>query len=91
MPLPTSGVPIWLVLVHLCCCSGGLLTSSPAVTAVLHLTVVSVAFDCAQAAKLRRTVHEADKQKLSRRIQHSAPGSITVKPERKKKIIAELE
>lgn len=32
-----------------------------------------------------------DKRKLQRRIEHSAPGSIKVKPDRKKKIIAELE
>eukprot|EP00879_Flechtneria_rotunda_P030436 GHRR01033068.1.p2 GENE.GHRR01033068.1~~GHRR01033068.1.p2 ORF type:complete len:210 (+),score=83.19 GHRR01033068.1:1145-1774(+) len=44
-----------------------------------------------KAAKVRRTVQAADKRKLQRRIQHSAPGSITVKPERKKKVVAEIE
>lgn len=44
-----------------------------------------------KAANLRRTVEEADKRKLKRRIEHSAPGSVKVKPDRKKKIIAELE
>jgi WD repeat and SOF domain-containing protein 1 len=45
----------------------------------------------AQASKMRRIVQDSDKRKLQRRIQHSAPGSINVKPERKKKIVAELE
>jgi hypothetical protein len=44
-----------------------------------------------QAAKLRRTIIDNDKRKLDRRIAHSAPGSIKIKPERKKKIITELE
>eukprot|EP00882_Tetradesmus_deserticola_P008927 GHRQ01009417.1.p1 GENE.GHRQ01009417.1~~GHRQ01009417.1.p1 ORF type:complete len:450 (+),score=192.11 GHRQ01009417.1:122-1471(+) len=44
-----------------------------------------------KASKMRRIVQDSDKRKLQRRIQHSAPGSITVKPERKKKIVAELE
>jgi WD repeat and SOF domain-containing protein 1 len=45
----------------------------------------------AQAAKARRKVQEADNRKLQNRIKHSKPGSITVKPERKKKIIAQVE
>jgi hypothetical protein len=45
----------------------------------------------AQAAKLRRTIIDNDKRKLDRRIAHSAPGSIKVKPERKKKIVTEME
>eukprot|EP00201_Polytomella_parva_P011923 CAMPEP_0175058486 /NCGR_PEP_ID=MMETSP0052_2-20121109/11873_1 /TAXON_ID=51329 ORGANISM="Polytomella parva, Strain SAG 63-3" /NCGR_SAMPLE_ID=MMETSP0052_2 /ASSEMBLY_ACC=CAM_ASM_000194 /LENGTH=426 /DNA_ID=CAMNT_0016323869 /DNA_START=29 /DNA_END=1309 /DNA_ORIENTATION=- len=44
-----------------------------------------------KTANMRRTVQESDKKKLRRRIEHSKPGSITVKPERKKKILAELE
>jgi WD repeat and SOF domain-containing protein 1 len=36
-------------------------------------------------------VQDADKRKLTNRIKHSAPGSVTVKPERKKKIVAEVE
>lgn len=44
-----------------------------------------------QAAKTRRAVTESDKRKLQRRIEHSAPGAITVKPERKKKILAQVE
>jgi WD repeat and SOF domain-containing protein 1 len=44
-----------------------------------------------QAAKTRRTIIDSDKRKLQRRIEHSAPGSIKVKPERKKKILAEVE
>lgn len=44
-----------------------------------------------QAAKLRRTIIDADARKLKRRISHSAPGSVVVKPARKKKIIAEQE
>jgi WD repeat and SOF domain-containing protein 1 len=44
-----------------------------------------------QAAKMRRAVQDADKRKLNNRIKHSAPGSVTVKPERKKKIVAEVE
>ncbi|KIY94371.1 WD repeat and SOF domain-containing protein 1 [Monoraphidium neglectum] len=44
-----------------------------------------------KAAKTRRKVQDADKRKLTNRIKHSAPGSVTVKPERKKKIVAEVE
>ncbi|KAG2441056.1 hypothetical protein HXX76_003909 [Chlamydomonas incerta] len=44
-----------------------------------------------KASKTRRAVTESDKRKLSRRIEHSAPGSITVKPERKRKILAQVE
>ncbi|MEW5309648.1 MAG: hypothetical protein WDW38_001521 [Sanguina aurantia] len=44
-----------------------------------------------KAGKTRRAVQDADKRKLKRRIEHSAPGSVKVKAERKKKIIAELE
>lgn len=44
-----------------------------------------------KAGKTRRHVQDADKRKLERRIAHSKPGSITVKPDRKKKIIAEVE
>jgi len=51
----------------------------------------AVAACCPQAAKLRRTVQDADRRKQQRRIQHSAPGAVKVRPERKKKIVAELE
>lgn len=44
-----------------------------------------------KATKLRRTIINNDKRKLERRMAHSAPGSIKVKPERKKKILAEME
>jgi WD repeat and SOF domain-containing protein 1 len=44
-----------------------------------------------KASKLRRAVQDADKRKLSNRIKHSAPGTVEVKPERKRKIVAELE
>ncbi|GIL86728.1 hypothetical protein Vretimale_19826, partial [Volvox reticuliferus] len=44
-----------------------------------------------KAAKMRRTVVESDKRKLQRRIEHSAPGSIVVQTERKKKILAQVE
>lgn len=44
-----------------------------------------------KAAKLRRTVTKTDKVKLQRRIAHSAPGSVKVKAERKKKIIAHVD
>lgn len=57
---------------------------------VLPAAVVLLAV-CLQASKMRRIVQDSDKRKLQRRIQHSAPGAITVKPERKKKIVAELE
>lgn len=55
-------------------------------TNACHAVLVAV-----QAAKLRRTVQDADRRKQQRRIQHSAPGAVKVKPERKKKIVAELE
>ncbi len=44
-----------------------------------------------KAAKMRRTVTDADKRKLKRRIEHSAPGAVAVRPERKRKIVAEQE
>ena len=44
-----------------------------------------------KAAKLRRAVTDADRRKLENRIKHSAPGAVAVKPERKKKIIGEVE
>ena len=44
-----------------------------------------------QAGKLRRTMMDADKRKERNRVTHSAPGSVAVKPARKKKIVAELE
>jgi WD repeat and SOF domain-containing protein 1 len=44
-----------------------------------------------QATRLRRIVTDADNRKQQRRIQHSAPGAVKVKPDRKKKIVAELE
>lgn len=48
--------------------------------------------ECAmQAAKLRRTMTEAEDRKQKNRIAHSRPGSVIIKPARKKKIVAELE
>ena len=44
-----------------------------------------------KAAKQRRVIVDADRRKLQRRMAHSKPGSIKVKPERKKKILAEVE
>jgi WD repeat and SOF domain-containing protein 1 len=44
-----------------------------------------------KAAKLRRVMTDADTRKQGRRMAHSAPGSIKMKPERKKKIISEVE
>ena len=50
-----------------------------------------ILFLSCQASKLRRTIIDADARKLKRKIAHSAPGSVTVKPARKKKTIAEVE
>jgi len=44
-----------------------------------------------QATKLRRQITDADAKKERRRIAHSRPGTRTVKPARKRKILAELE
>jgi WD repeat and SOF domain-containing protein 1 len=44
-----------------------------------------------KTAKARHAVQDADKRKLSRRVAHSAPGSVALKPERKKKIVGEVE
>ena len=44
-----------------------------------------------QAARLRRTMTEAEDRKQKNRIAHSKPGSVIIKPARKKKIVAELE
>lgn len=40
-----------------------------------------------KATALRRTIMDAEKRKEERRKAHSAPGSITTKPLRKKRII----
>eukprot|EP00894_Picocystis_sp_ML_P003908 jgi/Pico_ML_1/54425/g4771.t1 len=44
-----------------------------------------------KAATLRKTMTEAAKRKEQRRAAHSAPGSVSFKPARKKKIIKEVE
>lgn len=44
-----------------------------------------------KTAKLRRTMEASSARKLKNRIAHSAPGSVKVKPERKKKVVAEVE
>lgn len=44
-----------------------------------------------KAAKLRRTQMDSERRKTQHRIAHSAPGSVKVKPARKKKVVAELE
>lgn len=44
-----------------------------------------------QATKVRRAAMDADARKLKRRKAHSAPGSVEDKPERQKRIVAELE
>jgi WD repeat and SOF domain-containing protein 1 len=44
-----------------------------------------------KAKKLRRTMEDAEQRRQRNKIQHSAPGSVDVKPARKKKIIREME
>jgi WD repeat and SOF domain-containing protein 1 len=44
-----------------------------------------------KAARSRRVQTDSEQKKLKNRIKHSKPGSVVVKPARKKKIIAELE
>uniref|UniRef100_A0A7N0TIW4 Sof1-like protein domain-containing protein n=1 Tax=Kalanchoe fedtschenkoi TaxID=63787 RepID=A0A7N0TIW4_KALFE len=44
-----------------------------------------------KAAALRRTMEDASKRKEERRKAHSAPGSITTRPLRRRKIIKEIE
>ncbi|KAK9838515.1 hypothetical protein WJX81_004545 [Elliptochloris bilobata] len=44
-----------------------------------------------KATKVRRAAVDADTRKLKRRKAHSAPGSVEIKPERQKRIVAELE
>ena len=44
-----------------------------------------------QAAKARRAAVDADTRKLKRQKAHSAPGSVEIQPERRKRIVAELE
>ena len=73
----------------LCVCA--CMHAGPEDTARSHSTLCMCMHACMQAQKIRRAVTEADKRKLSNRIKHSAPGSIKVKPERKKKIIAQME
>jgi len=44
-----------------------------------------------KAKKLRRTQIDSERRKTANRIKHSAPGSVVVKPARKRKIVAEQE
>lgn len=44
-----------------------------------------------KAAKLRRTVYDAEKKRDDRKRAHSAPGAVPHQPARKKRIIAEVE
>lgn len=44
-----------------------------------------------QATKTRRAVMDAERRKLKNRIAHSKPGSVVVKPARRRKIVEELE
>jgi WD repeat and SOF domain-containing protein 1 len=44
-----------------------------------------------KAAKTRRAMQDSAARKLANRIKHSAPGSIKVKADRKKKLVAEVE
>lgn len=44
-----------------------------------------------KAAKLRRTVYDAEKKREDRKRAHSAPGAVPHPPARKKRIVAELE
>lgn len=44
-----------------------------------------------KASKLRRTQVDSERRKTQHRVAHSAPGSVSLKPARKKKIVAELE
>lgn len=44
-----------------------------------------------KAAKLRRSMVDSERRKTANRIAHSAPGSVKVKPARKKKIVEEQQ
>jgi WD repeat and SOF domain-containing protein 1 len=44
-----------------------------------------------KATKLRKTMEDSERRKLRNKVAHSAPGSVDIKPIRKKKIVAELE
>lgn len=42
-----------------------------------------------QAAKLRRTMVDAQSRRTERRIAHSKPGSVKIKPARRAKVVEE--
>lgn len=44
-----------------------------------------------KAAKLRRTVYDAERKREDRKRAHSAPGAVPHPPARKKRIVAEIE
>ena len=44
-----------------------------------------------KAAKLRRTMQDAERRRTQNRIAHSAPGSVKVKPTRRKKVVEEQQ
>ena len=45
----------------------------------------------AKAAKARRVQIDSEARKNRSRVRHSAPGTVVVKPERRRKIVAEVE
>ena len=44
-----------------------------------------------KAAKARRVQIDSEARKNRSRVRHSAPGTVVVKPERRRKIVAEVE
>jgi WD repeat and SOF domain-containing protein 1 len=44
-----------------------------------------------KAQKLRRVVRDSERRKTERRVAHSKPGSVPLKPERRKKIVAVVD
>lgn len=44
-----------------------------------------------QAAQTRRIQKDSERRKERNRVAHSAPGTVKVKPARRKKVVAQLE
>jgi hypothetical protein len=84
----------WRSFTHLCIPTPTLLTHTHTHTRAQVKKIIrhrNLPVPIYKAGKLRRTMLESERRKTSNRIAHSAPGSVTIKPARKKKIVAEME
>lgn len=58
-------------------------------TDTLPLFSVNIKFPT--VSQLNRVVEDAERKRLKNRVAHSAPGSVVIKPQRKKRIVGQVE